>query len=367
MALELFTKLPLGGVDRRALVSVLATQGPEVARDDLARTRARITAQGSGVREGACVLLLGGSNGILRALAIQLLFAEKVPVFAVHYDSEKLQIGPHHARAITEAAKDSGVEATFVNADATSPETIASVVAQLKARYRCVHLVNGIAAGAPKRFEKYGTAQVPDLDVAFDSVRQTPDFSSWNNVRKVGVVQVDIATEQDIERTNKFMGRSTDPWADALAQAGLLVAGESLVSFADYEFEPSDPVYGMGPLAGAKLMQRESLARIRAAYGVRTTRFCYPPMCTTAIGAIPGGLLKFAGSAELMLRAGTYKNLEALAAESIPAFRPEFTDEALLLDLQYKAVRRQFDALIADVSSENLKDKLATVIGHPDL
>jgi enoyl-[acyl-carrier protein] reductase/trans-2-enoyl-CoA reductase (NAD+) len=367
MALELFSKLPLGGVDRRALVNLLATEGPQTARDDLAKVRSTLSTRGAGVRDGACVLLLGGSNGILRSLAIQLLFAERVPVFAVHYDSEKLQVGPHHARAMTEAAREHGVDATFVNADATSAETIASVVAQLKERYRAVHLINGIAAGAPKRFAEHGPTQVPDLDVAFDSVRQIPDFSSWDKVRKVGVVQVDVATEQDIERTNKFMGRSTDPWADALAAAGLLVANESLVAFADYEFEPSDPVYGMGPLAGAKVLQRESLARIRAQHGVRTTRLCYPPMCTTAIGAIPGGLLKFAGSAELMLRAGTYKNLAALAADSIPAFRPEFTDEALYLDLAYKAVRRDFDALIADVSADNLRDKLRTVVGHPGL
>ncbi|MBL8684335.1 MAG: hypothetical protein JNK05_34490 [Myxococcales bacterium] len=367
MALELFTKLPLGGVDRRSLVPLLASQGPTVARDDLAKARASITAQHAAIPSDSCVLLLGGSNGILRALAIQLLFGERVAVFAVHYDSEKLQIGTHHARAITEAANEAGVFASFVNDDATNPATIASVVEQLKGKFRCVHLVNGIAAGATKRYAEHGTAQVPDLDVAFDPVRQTPDFSAWDKIRKVGLVQVETASDQDIERTNKFMGRSTDPWADALAAAGLLIRGESLVAFADYEFEAKDPVYGMGPLAGAKILQRESLARIGRELGVRTTRLCYPPMNTTAIGAIPGGLLKFAGSAELMLRNGTYANLASLAASSIPAFRPDFRDEALYLDLAYKAVRRDFDALVADVDNDNLRDKLRTVIGHEGL
>ncbi|MDP3274123.1 MAG: hypothetical protein Q8Q09_02940 [Deltaproteobacteria bacterium] len=367
MSLQLFAKAPLGGVDRRSLVEVLATQGPKVARDDLAHAISQLKRVGTGVKPGACVLLLGGSNGILRAVAIQLLFGESVPVYAVHYDSEKLQIGPHHARAITESALAAGLDATFVNADATAPATLERVVAELKARYRAVHLINGIAAGAPKRFEEHGPTQVPDLDVAFDSVRQTPDYSSWECVRRVGVVQVDVATAQDIERTNKFMGRSTDPWADALAQAGLLIAGESLVAFADYEFEPSDPVYGMGPLSAAKLMQRESLARIQSAYGVRTTRLCYPPMCTTAIGAIPGGLLKFAGSAELMIRAGTYKNLAQLAQETMPALDTNFVDEALYLDLAYKAMRPAFDTLVSDISPENLHEKLAHVVGHAGL
>jgi enoyl-[acyl-carrier protein] reductase/trans-2-enoyl-CoA reductase (NAD+) len=367
MTLEVFSKLPLGGVDRRTLVDTLAGQGPGTARDDLAKARAALPARGSRIEPGAAVLLLGGSNGILRALAIQLLFGERATVFAVHYDSEKLQIGPHHARAISEAAAREGLDATFVNADATAPSTIESVVSQLKSRYRCVHLVNGIAAGAPKRWAEHGPTQVPDLDVAFDPVRQTPDFSSWERVRRVGLVQVDVASEQDVERTNKFMGRSTDPWADALAAAGLFAPGESLVAFADYEFEPNDPVYAMGPLAGAKRLQRESLARIARAHGVRTTRLCYPPMCTTAIGAIPGGLLKFAGTAELMLRAGTYQNLAALAAGTVPAFDRGFTGESLQLDGAYKAVRPAFDGLIEGISPENLRARLGRVVGHEGL
>ncbi len=367
MTLEVFSKLPLGGVDRRTLVETLATQGPRTAHDDLTKTLSSLIPRGSGIEPGAAVLLLGGSNGILRALAIQLVFGENVPVFAVHYDSERLQIGPHHARAITEAAADEGRAVKFVNADATAPATIESVVSELKARYRCVHLVNGIAAGAPKRWAELGPTQVPDLDVAFDPVRQTPDFSSWERVRRVGLVHVDVASEQDVERTNKFMGRSTDPWADALAAAGLLVPGESLVAFADYEFEPTDPVYAMGPLAGAKRLQRESLARIAREHRVRTTRLCYPPMCTTAIGAIPGGLLKFAGTAELMLEAGTYQNLAELAAGTIAAFDPRFTDESLPLDGAYKAVRPAFDALIEGISPDNLRARIGRVVGHEGL
>lgn len=68
-----------------------------------------------------------------------------------------------------------------------------------------------------------------------------------------------------------------------------------------------------------------------------------------------------------MLRAGTYKNLAALAAELDPRVSPEFTDEALYLDLAYKAVRREFDALVSDVSSDNLRDKLRTVVGQAGL
>lgn len=365
--LSLFTKLPLGGVDRRSLVDLLAKHGAQTARDDLARKRREITMQNADVAKDVCVLLLGGSNGILLSVATQLLFAERTAVYAVHKDSEKLQIGPHHAAAVTEAAIADGLSATFVNQDATSSECIARVVADLKSRFRAVHLINGIAAGAPKRFAEHGAIQVPELDVAFDPVRQTPDFSKAENLRKFGLVEVDVATEQDIERTDKFMGHSTDPWADALAQAGLLAKGESLVAFADYEFEPNDPVYGMGPLARAKVIQRESLAKIQAKYGVRTTRLCYPPMGTTAIGAIPGGLLKFAGTAQLMLEDKTYQNLTSLASNTMPAFRPGFRDEALHVDHAYKAVRPRFDAFVESLTPENVHSKLSLVLGNPAL
>jgi enoyl-[acyl-carrier protein] reductase/trans-2-enoyl-CoA reductase (NAD+) len=363
-ALEVFVKQPLGGIDRRAIVPTLAEHGPRVAREDLAAQRARLRRTAPAVAPDACVLLLGGSNGMLRQVAVQLLFAEHVPVYAVHYDSAKLQIGPHHAQAITEAAREAGVEATFRNDDATKPEVVREVVAALAGKYRVVHLINGIAAGATKRYEQHGKTHVRDLDVAFDPVRQTPDFSRWESVRKLGLVEVDVATQADIERTNKMMGTSTDPWADALAEAGLLVRGESVVAFADYDFEADDPVYGMGPLAGAKLLQRASMARIRAAYGVDTIRLCYPPLCTTAIGAIPGGMLMFAGSTELLLRHGTFKGLPALAEDTMAMFGKDARESGILrLDAPYQAGLPEFHALCDRLTPENLRSELAHVIG----
>jgi enoyl-[acyl-carrier protein] reductase/trans-2-enoyl-CoA reductase (NAD+) len=366
-ALETFPKLPLGGVDRRALVEFMSTRGAATARADLARDRAALRPQGARAGESACVLLLGGSNGILRSVAVQLVFAERVPVWAVHYDSEKLQIGVHHARAITEAAREHGVDASFRNADATKPDVVREVVAGLRERYRLVHVINGIASGATKRYAEHGPTKVRDLDVGFDPVRQIPDFSTWESVRRVGLVDVDVATPQDVERTNKMMGTSTAPWADALAEAGLLVRGQSVVAFADYDFEPDDPVYAMGPLAGAKVLQRESMDALAARYGVRTVRLCYPAMNTTAIGAIPGGALMFAGTAELLIAQGRYKNLARLAEESMALFAPGASEREVRLDQEYQAVRPAFHALADRLDNGNLRASLPHVVGHAGL
>ncbi len=105
--LEVFKKLPLGGIDRRALVGALAKDGLRVATELLEAQRKTIRGVGTRIAEDTAVLILGGSNGITRALAVQLLFGERAKVYAVHFDSEKMQIGGFHVQAITRAAPSS--------------------------------------------------------------------------------------------------------------------------------------------------------------------------------------------------------------------------------------------------------------------
>jgi len=361
--LQPFTKLPLGGIDRRTLLARITNEGESVARADLAAARRALAPVGVKAPEGSVVLMLGGSGGILRALAIQLLFGEKIPVHGVHYDSEKLQIGAHHARAMVDAATELSISCAFTNADATNPKTIAEVVASLRGKFRVVHVVNGIAAGATKRFAEHGPTRVRDLDVAFDPVRQVADFSSWSSLRKAGVVEVEVATDAEIERTYKFMGRSTLP----LAEAKLLVPGESLVAFTDYEYEPDDPVYAMGPLAKAKMLQRESMQEIARRFGVRTARLAYPAMNTTALGAIPGGTLMFAGTAQILLEQGTYQSIPTLAHASAPIFGADFREADARYDLAFQSVLTEFHRRKALLTPENARDWFTRVFENRDL
>src|SRR5262249_34128052 len=83
--LDTFKKLPRGGVDRRALVGALAKDGLRVATELLDRQRASIRPAGAAIAADAAVLILGGSNGITRALAAQLLFGERARVYGVHF------------------------------------------------------------------------------------------------------------------------------------------------------------------------------------------------------------------------------------------------------------------------------------------
>ena len=363
MELETFKKLPLGGVDRRALVGALAEHGARVANEQLARNRRAITPAGTAIAPDAAVLILGGSNGITRSIALQLLFGERASVFGVHFDSEKMQIGHHHVRAMTEAAEKEGLNARFWNSDATKPETIAEVVEALRGRYRAVHLVNGIAAGATKRYVEHGPTQVKDLDVAFDPVLQVPDFSKPENIRKVGLVDVDVATDVDIERTNRFMGSSSLLWAEPLAEAGLLKAGESVIAFCDYDFPPDDPVYAMGPLAGAKILQRQTMATIRERYGAKTARLLYPAVGTTALGAIPGGLLMYALTAQILKERGHYRDLGELAREAVSVFGTSWNGSDVALDRDYQSVLPEFHARKATIGPADIPGAFAALFG----
>ena len=335
-------KLPLGGVDRRAMVTALAERGPALARELLAEQRKNVKPCGARIPKDVAVIILGGSNGITRGLAIQLLFGERASVFGVHVDSEKMQIGPHHVAALTEAAEKEGLTAQFFNADATKPETITQVIDVVKPRFRAVHVINGIAAGATKRYKEHGPTQVKDLDVAWDVVLQTPVFTKAESYRKLGLVDVEVATDVDIERTNKFMGTSSLLWAEPLGAAGLLAKGESVVAFCDYDYPKDDPVYAMGPLAGAKLLQRDTMKQIAERFGVKTARLCYPAVATTALGAIPGGLLMYGLTGAILAERGKLKDIPTLSAEAMEMFREGFGGGEVRLDADYQETLPEF-------------------------
>ncbi len=364
MELEVFKKLPLGGVELRQIVASLAKDGQRVANETFARQRGRLGPAKTKIAKDVAVLILGGSNGITRAIAMQLVFGEGAAVFGVHKDSEKMQIGPFHVKAFTEAANIEGKTARFFNDDATRPKTVDEVVAELKKEFRAVHFINGIAAGATKRYAEHGPTQVKDVDVAFDPVLQTPDFSKPESVRKLGLVDVEVATDVDIERTNKFMGTSSLVWAEALAAAGLLAKKESVVAFCDYDYPADDPVYAMGPLAGAKQLQRKTMGEIAERFGAITSRLCYPPMATTALGAIPGGSLMYALSAEILREQGTYQDLFQLAFATMPIFAPEYDGHDIRMDTAYQACLPEFHRRKDALTSADLPGCFAKLYGQ---
>jgi enoyl-[acyl-carrier protein] reductase/trans-2-enoyl-CoA reductase (NAD+) len=344
-------------LDRRKLLTRLAEDGPKVAALDLERDLKLLAPKSTSFGPDECVLMLGGSNGLGRALILQLLFGERANVFVLHNDSEKLQIGPHHVATMRQAAAKEGLNTAFMNDDATQPRIVEAVVSMLRVEYKTVHLFNCIAAGAPKRYEEHGPIEVPDIDIEMDPVRQIADFSKPENARAIGTVKVEVASAMDIEKTNRLMGTSTDLWATALANAGLL---NGVVAFADFDFEEDNPVYGMGPLAGAKKLQRESMARLRDK-GTKTVRVCYPPMNTTAISAIPGGLLMYAATVHVL--GDRAQTLMQLAARTMPIFTKDVRE--LRLDTDYQATLPQAKKIVLGLQADGWREQIQGAFGSP--
>jgi enoyl-[acyl-carrier protein] reductase/trans-2-enoyl-CoA reductase (NAD+) len=351
---ETFKKLPLGGVNRRELMGLLAEQGASQATALLERQRPAIAPQGAEIAPDTAVLILGGSNGITRAIALQLVLGERAKVICVHYDSPRMQIGPHHIAALTGAAEEVGVQLWSFNADATKPQTVASVIGAIRPELRAVHLLNGIAAGTPKRHPQHGPTKVLDLDVAFDPVLQVPDFSHPESIRRLGWVEVGVASENETKRTMQFMGTSSLLWAEALADAGLLQAGESVVAFCDYDFPADDPVYGMGPLADAKQEQRRLLDQIRTRFGVRAVTVAYPAMATTALGAIPGALLAYGLSAQVLKERGEFRDLDELARLTMDLWRAPLPDRSLRVDEPFQGCLDEVRSRLSGIRPEDV-------------
>ena len=161
-----------------------------------------------------------------------------------------------------------GPDRRFWNDDADqAADRSRQVLAELEADgVRAVHLVNGIAAGATKRYAEHGPTLVKDVDVAFDPVLQVPGLLAARRTcaRSASSTSRSRATSTSSAPTSSWAPRRL-LWAEPLGAAGLLVKGESVVAFCDYDFPADDPVYAMGPLAGAKQLQRKTMGDIPTA------------------------------------------------------------------------------------------------------
>src|SRR5690349_2416593 len=119
----------------------------------------------------------------------------------------------------------------------------------------------------------------------------------------------------------------------------------------------------MGPLAGAKKLQRETMGQIRERFGVTTARLCYPAVATTALGAIPGGLLMYGLTAEILKERGQYKDLVELAEGSMECWKPGYGGADVKLDAAYQACLPEFHARKDKLTPADLPEAFRLLYG----
>ena len=83
-----------------------------------------------------------------------------------------------------------------------------------------------------------------------------------------------------------------------------------------------------------------------------TLRLTHPAVATTALGAIPGGLLMFAMTGQILQERGQYKGIPQLSVDAMHMFKAGFTASEIRLDGAYQATLPEFytrrDALTND-------------------
>eukprot|EP01062_Namystynia_karyoxenos_P043376 TRINITY_DN31786_c0_g1_i1.p1 TRINITY_DN31786_c0_g1~~TRINITY_DN31786_c0_g1_i1.p1 ORF type:complete len:420 (+),score=106.10 TRINITY_DN31786_c0_g1_i1:94-1260(+) len=371
-ALQAMAKRPLGGVDLRQMAVLIKAEGRSAADRQLQTDLARLRPVPAVLPENHGVVVLGGSNGITRAIALQLSFGQRVPVWCVHSDNPRMQIAYQHAQSAAARAEAENVPLKYRNVSAIADGVAQEVAAEMRAAgVRSASLINGIAAGVPKRYAQFGPCAVPELDCAFHPVLQTPDFGTPAAYRSIGLVDVGVASDQEVQRTMDLMGSAPQTaWAAALAGEGLL-SSASVLAFCDYDYPNWDPVYAHGPLAGAKQAQRGELRQLRAQYSARPASLCFPPMPTSALGAIPGGLLLYAATAELLLRSGRSDSLRSCGELAASAVSQLWPHPESLPTVGYVSVfvrmDNDFQHVLADYKRwlEGLPDALAAAGGSP--
>jgi enoyl-[acyl-carrier protein] reductase/trans-2-enoyl-CoA reductase (NAD+) len=86
-------------------------------------------------------------------------------------------------------------------------------------------------------------------------------------------------------------------------------------------------------------------------------------MATTAIGAIPGGLMMFALTAQILKERGQYQDLMTLAYHSMDLFKANWDGKDLPLDRDYQIVLPEFHARKAAMTPADLPDAFRLVYG----
>ena len=120
------------------------------------------------------------------------------------------------------------------------------------------------------------------------------------------------------------------------------------------------------PLAGAKILQREAMSQLHEQHGLRTVRICYPAMPTTALGAIPGGMMMYAVTAQILKERGEYQSIEKLAEATMALWREPLPEGELRLDAAYQRTLPEFHVRKDALTPADLPQSFSALLADQD-
>jgi enoyl-[acyl-carrier protein] reductase/trans-2-enoyl-CoA reductase (NAD+) len=228
---------------------------PEGLKQDVLNQIAYVKEQGS--FEGPkSVLVLGASTGYGLASRIAAAFGSGAKTLGVSYEkmpSEKRAGTPgfYNCRAFDEAARAEGLKADTILGDAFSDELKQEVVAKIKSGgYGKIDMVvYSLASGVrtdPKTGVTYYSALKP---IGKPYHAKSIDFMT----EKVSEVEIQPASDEDIEATRKVMGgEDWELWIQALKEADVLAEGVITLAYSYIGPKVTFPVYREGTIGRAK-------------------------------------------------------------------------------------------------------------------
>lgn len=201
------------------------------------------------------VLVLGCSTGYGLASRITSAFGSGAATLGVCFekpptDSKCASAGYYNTSAFHDAAKDAGLYAETINADAFSDECKAQVLELLKNGIGKVDLVV-YSLASPRRTD-------PKTGVVYSSVLKPigQGYSAKNlntDSLKIADITVEPASEQEIADTVKVMGgEDWELWIDALKSADLLAENFQTVAYTYLGDKLTWPIYGHATIGKAK-------------------------------------------------------------------------------------------------------------------
>jgi enoyl-[acyl-carrier protein] reductase / trans-2-enoyl-CoA reductase (NAD+) len=212
-------------------------------------------AQGPIVGGPKKVLVLGCSTGYGLASRITSAFGSGAATLGVCFekpptDSKCASAGYYNTSAFHDAAKDAGLYAETINADAFSDECKAQVLELLKNGIGKIDLVV-YSLASPRRTD-------PKTGVVYSSVLKPigQGYSAKNlntDSLKIADITVEPASEQEIADTVKVMGgEDWELWIDALKAADLLAENFQTVAYTYLGDKLTWPIYGHATIGKAK-------------------------------------------------------------------------------------------------------------------
>ncbi len=314
------------------------------------------------------VLVIGASTGYGLASRISAAFGSGAATLGVFFEKAGSAKRPgtagwYNTCAFTKYAKEAGLYAKNINADAFSNECREKAIEIIKQDLGQIDLLV-YSLAAPVR-------KMPDSGEVVRSVLK-PIGSTYTatavdtNKNEIIEASIEPATEEEIANTVKVMGgQDWELWIEALSKAGVLADGFKTVAYSYIGAELTHPIYWGGALGKAKedldraaKANRERLAAVHGDARVTVLK-C---VVTQASSAIPMMALYTALLFKVMREKGTYETLVAhifrLFATTLYGNKAEIDDEGRLRMDGWEldpAVQGETKKRWGEVTTENLR------------